>query len=181
MRDLAAGTSANPLLPNGTFIVETIIFGIVLLVIWRFVVPPVRKVLAERADRVRQTDEDNAAAKQKLDDAQARLREALREARTESAAIREEARAEGQRILDQMRERAHAESEQVRQRGAQQLAAARAQLIAELRPEVGGFSTELASRVVGAQVSLPQGQQAAAQDAAVAHALREMDDRGKFQ
>lgn len=40
----------NFLLPNGTFFVELIIFLLVLFVIWRFVLPPVQKAMADRHD-----------------------------------------------------------------------------------------------------------------------------------
>ena len=45
----------NFLIPNGTFFAELLIFLIVLGVIWFFVVPPIRKVLSEREERVKQT------------------------------------------------------------------------------------------------------------------------------
>ena len=53
----------NFLIPNGTFFAELLIFLIVLGVIWFFVVPPIRKVLAEREDRVSQTTANNKEAK----------------------------------------------------------------------------------------------------------------------
>jgi F-type H+-transporting ATPase subunit b len=146
---LAAG---NFLLPNGTFIGELVIFAIVLVVIWRLVLPPVQKALKDREDMVRKEAEQSRQATERFDQAEAKYHEALAEARAESAAIRDTARAEGQRILDEMRERAQTEADQIVQRGDEQLAAQRAQVVAELRTHVGELSTVLAGRVVGGQL-----------------------------
>jgi F-type H+-transporting ATPase subunit b len=158
--DLAAGSSANPLLPNGTFIVEAIIFGVVLLVIWRWVVPPIKKAMAERHDRAQKAIEDNNEATARYRQAEERLTESLHEARAESTRIRDEARAEGQRILDGMRDEARAESDRIQRRGAAELAAQREQAVSELDPRVGEFATTLANRVTGEDVSSSSGYRA---------------------
>lgn len=154
---LAAGENANPLLPNGTFFVEAIIFGIILLVIWRFVVPPIKKAMSERHDRAQQTIDDNNAATRRYREAEQRLNESLHEARSESARIRDEARGEGQQILDEMRQQAREESDRIQRRGAAELAAQREQAVADLDTRVGEFSTTLANRVVGEDVSVAAG------------------------
>ena len=66
--DLAAG---NLLIPNGTFIVELIIFAIVLVIMWRFVVPPIVKALQDRADRVARTASEREQARSALNKKQA--------------------------------------------------------------------------------------------------------------
>jgi len=141
------------ILPNGTFFVELLIFLIVLFVMWRFVVPPVQKALRDREDMVHKEAEQSQQATERFQAAEAKYHEALNEARAESAAIRDTARAEGQRILDDMRQRAQAEADQIVQRGDEQLAAQRAQVVAELRTHVGELSTTLASRIVGGELS----------------------------
>ncbi|HTI22437.1 MAG TPA: F0F1 ATP synthase subunit B [Kutzneria sp.] len=143
----------NFLLPNGTFWGELIIFAIVLVVIWRFVLPPVQKALKDREDMVSKEVEQSRKAAETFEQAQVKYNEALAEARAESAAIRDEARADGQRILDDLRQRAQAEADQIVQRGDEQLAAQRAQVLAELRTHVGELSTSLAGRVVGGELA----------------------------
>lgn len=147
---LAAG---NFLIPNGTFLAELVIFAIVLLVIWRVVLPPVQKALKDREDMVRKEAEQSREATERFEAAEAKYHEALAEARAESASIRDNARAEGQRILDEMRTQAQAEADLIVQRGDEQLAAQRAQVVAELRTHVGELSTALAGRVVGGELA----------------------------
>jgi F-type H+-transporting ATPase subunit b len=144
-----------PQLP--TFIVELVIFGIVLAVISFFVVPPIRRVLQERASMVERTGEDNQAASEAFAAAETRYQEALAEARSEAAQIREEARAEGQQILDDMRERAQAEASEIIEHGTRELHETREQVLSSLRGGLGGMATTLASRVIGEDVSSSPG------------------------
>jgi F-type H+-transporting ATPase subunit b len=148
-----AAEKENFLLPNATIIVETIIFLIVLFVMWRFVVPPVRKAMADRRDMVQRQADESRKADEKFAGAEQRYREALSEARNEAAKIRDTARAEGQKVLDDLRGRASAEVAQLRTAGDEQLAAQRDQVLGDLEPQVAELSRVLASRIVGENVA----------------------------
>jgi F-type H+-transporting ATPase subunit b len=151
---MAAGSGGIFIFPDPpTFIVELVIFGIVLGVISFFVIPPIRRVLQERATMVEQTGEDNQKASEAFAAAENRYQEALAEARSEAARIREEARAEGQQILDDMRDRAQAEAAEILEQGGRELEQAREQALSSLRGDVGGMATTLAGRVLGEDVS----------------------------
>lgn len=145
-----AVADGNFLIPNGTFFAELVIFLIVLGVIWFLVVPPVRKVLADRDDRVAATAVDSKEAKDVFEEAETRYQSALEEARTEAAEIRAQARAEGRAILDGMRDEAQQEADNIVAESAAQLRAEADQVAAELRGEVEPLSRTLADRVVGA-------------------------------
>ncbi len=139
----------NFLLPNGTFIAELIAFLIILFVLWRYVVPPMQRVMRERQEMVRRQIKESQLASERLEAAEARYRDSLAEARTEAARIRDDARADGQRIIDEMRERAQQEADRIRQRGEEQLAQQREQAVRQLRAEVGQLAVALAGRIVG--------------------------------
>src|ERR1700750_1257941 len=96
--ELAAATN-NILLPNATFIAEVVAFLLILAIVWRYVLPPVQKVMRQRQEMVRQQAEDADAAREKLAEAEAAFKNALTEARVEAAQIRENARAEAQRTV----------------------------------------------------------------------------------
>ena len=113
-----AEETSNFLVPNATFIVELIAFLIILAVLWRYVVPPVQRAMAERQQQIRAQLEESQQAKERLEAATAAYDSALAEARTEAAKIRDSARAEGQHIIDEMRTAAQEEAERVRQRAA---------------------------------------------------------------
>lgn len=137
------------LVPNGTFIAELLIFLIVFGVIWRYVVPPVKKAMAERQEMVRRQIEEARKTRELLEQAEAKYREVLGEARTEAAKIRDEARAEAGRIKAELREQADREIALIRQRADEQLATQREQVLRQLRSEIGSLSLQLAERIVG--------------------------------
>lgn len=147
--DLAAG---NLLIPNGTFIIELIIFAIVLFVMWRYVVPPVVKALQDRADRVARTAKEQQEAAEKLAAAESRYAGALTAARREASEIRAEARAEGQQVLNELRTRTDDEVSAIQQRSQAELAEQRERALRELRGDIGSLSTALAGRVIGVEL-----------------------------
>ncbi len=149
MTTVLAQASDNFLLPNATFFVELILFVIILLVLHRFVVPPLSRAMAEREQMVKRQVEDREEAARKLRQAEERYETALHEARGEAAKIRDEARADAQGYREELRARADEEVERIRQRGEEYLTAQREQTVRQLRDDIGGLSTELAERIVG--------------------------------
>jgi len=141
------------LIPNATFFVELVIFLIVLGVIWRYVVPPVKRATGERQEMVRRQIQESQQATKRLAEAEARYSAALAEARVEAAKIREAARADAQEIKEEMRQQAEQEVARIRERGAEQLATQRAQVVRELRGELGKLAVTLAGRIVGESVA----------------------------
>lgn len=147
------GQSQVFLIPNATFFVELAIFLAILFVIWRYVMPPIKKAMNERQDMIRRQIEESERTRQRLQDAETRYQQALAEARVEAAKIRDTARADAQAIKDEMRQQAEQEVARVAQRGAEQLATAREQVVRELRAELGQLAVTLAGRIVGESLS----------------------------
>lgn len=141
------------LIPNATFFVELVIFLIVLGVLWRYAVPPVKRAMDERREMVRRQIEESQQASKRLSEAEARYSKALAEARVEAAKIRETARADAQEIKDEMRQQAEQEVARIRERGEEQLAHQRDQIVREMRGELGKLAVTLAGRIVGESVA----------------------------
>lgn len=150
---VAAEGTPNFLLPNATIIVEFLLFGIILLVFYRYIVPPLAKAMREREEMIKKQVEDRDDAIRRLRQAEERYEAALAEARSEAAGIRDEARVAAQAIRDDKREQTDREVEQIWLRGEEQLAAQREQAVRQLRTEIGGLSTQLASRILGEQLA----------------------------
>lgn len=131
-----------------TIIAEIVILLIVIGVIWRYVVPPVKHGVNERQDMVRRQMEQAEQARQRLEAADAKYRDALAEARTEAARTREDARADAQRIREELRAQADEEVARIRERGDEQLVTQRDQVVRELRSEIGTLAVTLAERMV---------------------------------
>jgi len=139
-----------------TIIAEVVGFLIVLYVLYRYVVPPLKTMTEKREKEIAQQVEDSRKAKERLEQAEAAYREAVDNAQNDAARIRDDARADAQRIADEMREKAEQEVERLRRRGEEQLENARAQVVRELKAELGSHSAGLASRLVRQELESDQ-------------------------
>jgi F-type H+-transporting ATPase subunit b len=150
MSEAEAEGGHSPLVPVVSEIVlGTIVFAIILIGIWKFVVPAFEKAYAERTQAI---EGGLAAAETKQAEADAKLaqlEQQLSEARHEAARIREEAREQGAAIVAEMRAQAQAESSRIVEHGKVQIEAERQHAITSLRAEVGSLATGLAGRIVG--------------------------------
>jgi F-type H+-transporting ATPase subunit b len=147
---ILAAEEHNPLLPPlGEIIIGLIAFGVVLLVLFKFVAPRFEQVFRARREAIEGGIERAEAMQAEAKAALEQYRAQLAEARGEAAQIRDAARAEGQQILEELRAQAQEESARIVARGEEQLAAARQQVVNELRGQVGALAVELAGRVVG--------------------------------
>ena len=147
------GGQSNFLIPNGTFFFVLLIFLIVLGVIAKWVVPPISKVLHEREAMVAKTVENNRRAAKLRAAADADYRKVMATARREATNVREEARAEGRKIVEDARTRANAEVSRLLQQYTEELAEQALAVTADLQTSVETLATNLASRVLGVEVT----------------------------
>lgn len=151
---LLAADDPNPLGFNvAEFVLVLIIFGLLFLLIRKYVVPQFEKTFEQRRDAIEggieRAEHAQAEAARLLEQYNAQLAEA----RTEAAQIRENARAEAQRIVEDLRTQAQEESARIVARGEEQLAAQRGQVVRELRAEIGNLAVELSEKIVGQRLS----------------------------
>jgi F-type H+-transporting ATPase subunit b len=147
---ILAATKENPLLPPWSeIIIGLIAFGLVVLVMMRYVAPRFEQVFRARREAIEGGIERAEAMQAEAREALEKYRAQLAEARTEAAQIRDQARAEGQQILEELRTQAQEESARIVARGEEQLASARQSVVNELRGQIGALAVDLAGRVVG--------------------------------
>ena len=152
--NLAAESSANPLLPAWYDLVWSALwFVVILIVVWKVALPRFTKMLDERSAAI----EGNIA---KADEAQKQAEAALEEytrqlaeARTEAGTIRETAREDGKKIVAEAKETAVAEAARTTAAAHAQIEAERQTAFVSLRNEVGGLALDLAGGVVGETLS----------------------------
>ena len=147
---LAAEPTTNPIgLPWGEVLIAAIGFGLLLFILQKFVWPMFEKAYAARTSAIEGGIAQAAEAQHEAAAALAQYQQQLAGAREEAAKIREDARAQAQAIRDDMLAQAHAETERIAVAGRAQLDAQRAQIVAELRGDLGRVSVQLAGKVVG--------------------------------
>ena len=154
-----------------TFIGQLIGFAVIVFVVWRYVVPPVKSLMQKQQDAVRTALAESAEAEKKLAEADEMHAKALKNADAEATRVTDEARHDSERIGSQLEEQAGVEAERVKAQGAQQVQLMRQQLIRQLRMGLGQESLQKADELVRAHVSEP-----AAQAATVDRFLDELDE-----
>jgi F-type H+-transporting ATPase subunit b len=141
--------ASNFLVPNGTFFVELIAFGIIVWILAKFVIPPINRAMTARQDAIKQEFADLEEAKAAAHKAEEEFKAQIADARHEAAKIREEAREQGAQIVGEARDQAQAEAARIVEHGHAQVRAERQQAVASLRAEVGTLAIDLAGRIVG--------------------------------
>jgi F-type H+-transporting ATPase subunit b len=141
--------ASNFLVPNGTFFVELIAFGIIVWILAKFVIPPINRAMTARQEAIRKEFAELEKAKQDARKAEEEFKAQIADARHEAAKIREEAREQAGQIISEAREQAQAEAARIVEHGRAQVRAERQQAVASLRAEVGTLAIDLAGRIVG--------------------------------
>jgi ATP synthase F0 subunit b/ATP synthase F1 delta subunit len=143
-----------------TFIGQLIGFAVIVYIAWRYVIPPVRRLMTNQQDNVRKQLEDSAEAKKRLAQAEKAHEKALEQAKAEAKQVIEEARVDAERIVVQLHAQADAEVERIKVQGAQHVQLLRAQLLRQLRQDLGTESVRRAGELVNEHVSDPDAQSA---------------------
>lgn len=128
-------------------------FVIVLVLFWKFVLPRMKQVMDERAERI---EGGIARAEEMQLQAQADMdayKKALAEAREEAAEIRTQAQADRRAIVEEARAEAAAAAAAVTAAAEAAIERDRAQVVGQLTSSVGVLAVDLASKVVGQALS----------------------------
>jgi ATP synthase F0 subunit b/ATP synthase F1 delta subunit len=131
-----------------TFIGQLVGFAVIVWLVWRYVVPPVRKLMVDRQNAVRQQLEDSKAAADRLAEASRAHSKAKEDAKAEAERITEEAQSDAQRIAEQLRAQADSEVERIKVQGGKHVELLRAQLVRQLRQDFGAESVRRAGELV---------------------------------
>src|SRR4029079_17822460 len=152
------------------FIGQLVGFALIVFIVWRYAVPPVRRMMANQQETVRKQLADSAEAKKRLAEAEEAHEKAVEQAKAEAKQVTEEARADAQRLVEQLHAQADAEVERIKVQGAQQVQLLRAQLVRQLRQDLCTESVRRAGALVNEHAPDP-----AAQSATVDRFIDELD------
>jgi ATP synthase F0 subunit b/ATP synthase F1 delta subunit len=154
-----------------TFIGQLVGFAVIVWLIWRYVVPPVRRLMTDQQNTVRQQLADSSAAADRLAEASRAHAKAKEDARAEAQRLTEDAESDAQRIGEQLRAQADSDAERIKQQGAKQAELLRSQMIRQLRQDIGAESVRRATELVRGYVADPD-----QRSATVDRLLDELDD-----
>ncbi len=136
-----------------TFIGQLIGFAAIVLLVWRYVVPPVRRLMAARQDDVRQQLKDSLEATKRLTESTTAHSKAVEAAKAEAEQVVDEARSDADRITEQLQAQAGIEAERIKVQAVRQVELLRTQLMRQLRLELGHESVRQAGGLVRSYVA----------------------------
>ncbi|TAN22496.1 MAG: ATP synthase F0 subunit B [Actinomycetota bacterium] len=150
---IIAADSSNPILPaTGEIIWSVLSFLLLLLLLGKWAYPPVKKMMADRAAKIRNDIDAAELARAEAQRTLEEYREQLAQAKREATHILDEARQTGEALRADLLAKAEEDLAILRSRNEEALRIERQRVIAELRSEVGSLALELAEKIIDAEV-----------------------------
>ena len=154
--DLTAEQGAGLQINLFWIIVSALNFVILLVLLWKFALKPVSRMLDDRREKIETGLRDAEQARRDRERADAERTAALAEARREANDILNRAQRVAQEAHDAQLAETRAELERVRQQAVAEIEAEKKRAMADLRAEVANLALEAASRVVGESMDGPR-------------------------
>jgi F-type H+-transporting ATPase subunit b len=145
----ACQQSPNPILPATNEIIwGGLSFLILLAVMWKVALPPVRKTMEARSERIRNDLMQAEAARAEAEGVLSQYQAQLADARAEGQRIIAESRQSADALRVDLERRAQADIAELRRRAEADVEASKAQAMADVRAEVATLALGAAERVV---------------------------------
>jgi F-type H+-transporting ATPase subunit b len=144
-------------------IAQTVNFGIVLFILWKFAYRPVLAMLEQRRQKVAEAMTNAEKAKAELAKAETARQELLAKANQDATKLIEEARAAANRVRERETQKAIAEAEQIIAKAREAAEMEHTRMLAETKRELGRLVVLTTSRVTG-KVLTPEDQRRLAEE-----------------
>ncbi|WP_431839394.1 F0F1 ATP synthase subunit B/delta [Gordonia hongkongensis] len=130
------------------FIAQLFGFAVIIFLLWKYVRPPVQKMMRDRQETVRQQLAESAAAAKRVEDGKQAREKAVAEAKAEAEQIKKDAAADAEAIVSEIRAQADHEVKRISEHARNQVALVRANLVRQLRTELGLTAVDKAGELV---------------------------------
>jgi F-type H+-transporting ATPase subunit b len=140
------------LLPNGTFFVELLVVLVILLVVTKYILPPLNKAMEGRQAKIRASLEAADAARAEAAAADDERAKVLAQARDQAREIVAFAQATSDQLKAESGGRAQAEFDRIVATASGEVATARQRAIDEASARIGEIVFDLVTKIVGREV-----------------------------
>ncbi|MEI7593462.1 MAG: F0F1 ATP synthase subunit B [Actinomycetes bacterium] len=141
--------ATSPIVPDSTdLFYGGLAFIILLVIMWKFALPGIKKGMEGRTDRIRGDLDRADSAKVEAEELLAQYQAQVADSKAEATRIIEDARATADGLKAELHRRAEAEIAELKQRAAADIEASKAQAISDLRGEVATLAIGAAEAVV---------------------------------
>ena len=144
--------TSNFLIPNGTFIAEVIAFLIVVGIVWKYILPPVNKMLAERQSTIAAELAAADEAKEDAARADAERRTELERARSRAREIVEQAEHVAERLTAEGKLRGQDEYQRLVSSAETEVRLARQRALEEAATRLGELVVDVVERIIGREM-----------------------------
>lgn len=147
-------TASIFLVPNGTFIVELVVSIILILAIYKWVLPVINKAMEERQEKIRASLEAADQARADAEAADDERRNVLEQARQQAREIVATANRTAEQVRTDMQARGQAEYDRIVGNADVEISLARQRAVEEAAARMGEVVMEVVERVIGREVNL---------------------------
>ncbi|HXY27809.1 MAG TPA: F0F1 ATP synthase subunit B [Acidimicrobiales bacterium] len=141
------------LLPNGTFFIELAVSIVLILLIYKYVLPPINKAMQERQEKIRESLEAADRAKADAEAADDERRAVLEEARHQAREIVATANRTAEQVRTDAQARGQSEYERILANAEIEVGLARQRAVEEAAARMGQIVLDVVERIIGREVS----------------------------
>jgi F-type H+-transporting ATPase subunit b len=146
-------TASIFLLPNGTFFIELIVSIVLILLIYKYVLPPINKAIEERQEKIRASLEAADQARADAEAADDERRAVLDEARHQAREIVANANRTAEQVRTDAQARGQSEYERIVGNAEVEIGLARQRAVEEAASRMGEIVMEVVERVIGRELN----------------------------
>jgi F-type H+-transporting ATPase subunit b len=146
-------TASIFLLPNGTFFIELAVSIVLILLIYKYVLPPINKAMEERQEKIKDSLLAADRARADAEAADDERRRVLEEARHQAREIVSTANHTAEQVRVEGQARAQAEFERIVASAEAEVALARQRAVEEAAARLGEIVMNVVERVIGREVN----------------------------
>jgi F-type H+-transporting ATPase subunit b len=151
--------TSNFLVPNATFIVELVIFLLLIGVLAKWIIPPINRAMDARLEKIERNISDAEEAKQRAAELEVQYQKTLEQGRAEARALKDEAAKIGEQLRAELRQQGEEEYRRLLERANQDIDASTRRAAEQLRTEVAGLVMDVVERVLGDGLTVPDQEQ----------------------
>ncbi|MGB6770463.1 MAG: F0F1 ATP synthase subunit B [Candidatus Dormiibacterota bacterium] len=140
--------AASPLSLNLTFLVEIVVFLVLLYLLSRYVFPPVNNALRARQQLIARSLSEAEEARREVEEAKKKERADLAEARHQAQEILDRAQKLGEELREELRQKGREEQEAMLTRARAELAQEREKAVSQLRNQVADLVLMATTKVL---------------------------------
>lgn len=133
---------------SGLFIIQTVIFLILLFVLGKFAWKPILKAINEREVTIVDSLNQAKLARQEVQNLKAENEHIIREAKIERDGILKEARELKDKIVSEAKDAAKTEGDKMIEQAKQSIAAEKSAAMADIKNQIGALSVNIAEQIL---------------------------------